>query len=72
MACSKNGLPSLLLDYVTTELGNSNLDESRIILKGENFISLVPFWASWPFESMILPYKYGLSLSPPFLSSSRF
>lgn len=24
---------------------------------GEHFVALVPFWASWPFETMVIPYK---------------
>lgn len=61
---SNNGLPSLLLNYITTELENQKKegDESRIVFKGEHFVSVVPFWASWPFESMILPYKYVLHI----------
>lgn len=44
---------SLLEDYVTQELA---LNE-RIIFENELFVVLVPFWAVWPFEAMILPKK---------------
>ncbi len=44
---------SLLTDYIEQEL---NLQE-RIIFENETFVSLVPFWAVWPYEVMILPKK---------------
>ena len=44
---------SLLEDYVTQEL---ELKE-RIIFENEIFVVLIPFWAVWPFEAMILPKK---------------
>ncbi|MBL4642450.1 MAG: UDP-glucose--hexose-1-phosphate uridylyltransferase [Flavobacteriaceae bacterium] len=44
---------SLLEDYVTQELAL----KERIIFENESFVTLVPFWAVWPFEAMILPKK---------------
>jgi len=41
----------LLLDYVNQELAK----KERIIFETEYFVALVPFWAFWPFETMILP-----------------
>jgi len=45
----KNG--SLLQDYLTQELKL----KSRIIYENQGFVALVPYWAVWPFETMILP-----------------
>ncbi|MHA7831655.1 MAG: UDP-glucose--hexose-1-phosphate uridylyltransferase [Flagellimonas sp.] len=45
----KNG--SLLQDYLTQELKL----KSRIIYENQDFVALVPYWAIWPFETMILP-----------------
>jgi UDPglucose--hexose-1-phosphate uridylyltransferase len=42
---------SLLLDYVHAELKKNE----RIIFRNDSFVALVPFWAVWPFEAMILP-----------------
>lgn len=42
---------SLLHDYVTREL---RLKE-RIVVETEHWVALVPFWAAWPFETMLLP-----------------
>lgn len=41
---------SLLEDYLKKEL---EADE-RIILENESFAALVPFWAVWPYETMII------------------
>lgn len=41
----------LLLDYVQAELKKGE----RVIFETEYFVALVPFWAFWPFETMILP-----------------
>ena len=42
---------SLLIDYVNLELEKGE----RIIYENKSFVLLVPFWAIWPFEVMILP-----------------
>ncbi len=44
---------SLLLDYLNKELEK----EERIVAENETFVALVPFWAVWPFETMILPKR---------------
>jgi UDPglucose--hexose-1-phosphate uridylyltransferase len=45
----KHGSP-LLLDYVQEELAK----QERIIAENEHFVLLVPYWAIWPFETMIV------------------
>lgn len=45
----ENGSP-LLLDYVQEELKKKD----RLIAENEHFVLLVPFWATWPFETMIV------------------
>tara|TARA_R110002049_G_scaffold263116_1_gene439281 strand:- start:60198 stop:61217 length:1020 start_codon:yes stop_codon:yes gene_type:complete len=45
---------SLLGDYLKQEL---KLQE-RIIFENESFVVLIPFWAVWPFETMIIPKKH--------------
>lgn len=42
---------SLLSDYLKQEL---SLNE-RIIFENNHFVVLVPFWAVWPYEAMIVP-----------------
>ena len=41
---------NLLIDYLNEEL---KLKE-RIVIENNNFVALVPFWAIWPFETMII------------------
>lgn len=43
----------LLQDYVKKEL----LKQERIVYENEEWVILVPYWAIWPFETMILPKK---------------
>jgi UDPglucose--hexose-1-phosphate uridylyltransferase len=43
----------LLVDYLGREL---ELGE-RVVFANEDFCVLVPFWAIWPFETMILPRR---------------
>jgi UDPglucose--hexose-1-phosphate uridylyltransferase len=44
---------SLLGDYLSQELEK----QERIIFENDDFVVLVPFWAVWPFEAMIVPKK---------------
>jgi UDPglucose--hexose-1-phosphate uridylyltransferase len=48
----QHGRP-LLLDYLAQELQQGE----RIVLANDDFCVLVPFWANWPFETMILPRR---------------
>lgn len=56
---STNGNPSLLLNYATSELAKhvNGDDDSRVVLVGKHFVAVVPFWASWPFETMVIPFQ---------------
>lgn len=45
---------SLLGDYLAQELEK----KERIIYENDAFVVLVPFWAVWPFEAMIVPKKH--------------
>ena len=44
---------TLLSDYLKLELKK----EERIIYENDDFVLLVPFWAVWPFETMIIPRR---------------
>lgn len=44
---------NLLEDYVSQEL---ELNE-RVIIENEHFVALIPYWAVWPYEIIILPKK---------------
>lgn len=47
---TQHGRP-LLLDYLAMEL---KLKE-RIVAENDSWVALVPFWAVWPFETLLLP-----------------
>jgi UDPglucose--hexose-1-phosphate uridylyltransferase len=44
---------SLLADYLETELSR----EERLVCANEHAVSLVPFWATWPYETLLLPRR---------------
>lgn len=48
----------LLIDYVERELAAGE----RIIFANDGFVVLVPYWAAWPFETLILPRRAVASL----------
>jgi len=41
---------TLLADYLDKELEN----KVRILVQNDHFVALIPYWAIWPFESMII------------------
>ncbi|KAI8814155.1 galactose-1-phosphate uridyl transferase [Cladochytrium replicatum] len=52
----------LLCDYVKLELS----ERSRIVTENASFIAVVPFWAVWPFEVLVLPKFHTHSMSDAF------
>jgi UDPglucose--hexose-1-phosphate uridylyltransferase len=48
----------LLCDYLDVELD----DGARIVTGNEHFTALVPFWAVWPFETLVLPRAHAGAL----------
>lgn len=54
----KHGV-SLLSDYLALELKKNE----RIIGENEHFVVLVPFWATWPFETMIVSKRHFQNIS---------
>ena len=45
---------NLLVDYVQIELRKNK----RILFENNHFVALIPFWATWPFEAMIIPKRH--------------
>jgi UDPglucose--hexose-1-phosphate uridylyltransferase len=43
----------LLADYLHAEIDAGN----RIVCDNKHFVALVPYWAVWPFETLILPRR---------------
>jgi len=48
----------LLLDYAEAEAA----DQSRLVVENEHWLAVVPFWAFWPFETLLLPRRHVLRL----------
>jgi len=43
----------LLTEYVQFELKK----KERVVLENENWVVIVPYWATWPFETLLLPKR---------------
>jgi UDPglucose--hexose-1-phosphate uridylyltransferase len=56
----------LLLDYVELEAGQGE----RIVVENEHWLALVPYWALWPFETLLLPRRPVLRL-PDLVDAER-
>jgi UDPglucose--hexose-1-phosphate uridylyltransferase len=42
---------NLLLDYIDAELK----DGARTVVETDHWLAVVPYWAAWPFETMLMP-----------------
>ncbi|GAA4270775.1 UDP-glucose--hexose-1-phosphate uridylyltransferase [Aquimarina gracilis] len=49
----KNHKKSLLTSYLEQELAL----KERVLIENEDFVALVPYWAIWPYETMIIPKR---------------
>lgn len=50
---------TLLGDYLKQELKQ----QTRIIFENNDFVCLIPFWAVWPFETMLIPKRQVENIS---------
>lgn len=49
----------MLVDYVQRELA----DGSRTVVETEHWLAVVPYWAAWPFETLLLPKAHVLRIT---------
>ena len=56
----------LLCEYLAAE----QAAQERIIFENEHFVALVPWWATWPFEALLLPRRHFGAL-PEFSAAER-
>jgi UDPglucose--hexose-1-phosphate uridylyltransferase len=56
----------LLVDYLAGELDRNE----RIVVQNEEWVALVPFWAVWPYETMLLPRRHVMAV-PELTTSER-
>lgn len=57
---------TLLGDYLATELREG----SRIVCENQQFVALVPYWAVWPFETLVISRR-AVSAIPELDASER-
>jgi len=53
----EHGSP-LLMDYADLETAQ----QERVVLEDEYWLGIVPYWAIWPFETLLLPRRHVLRL----------
>ncbi len=58
----------LLCEYLRLEIE----DGERIVCENEGFVALVPYWAVWPYETMILSRRHATSFADFDESEQRF
>lgn len=56
----------LLVDYAELEAGQGE----RVVVENADWLAVVPFWALWPFEILLLPRRHVLRL-PDLTSGER-
>ncbi|MCC2547309.1 UDP-glucose--hexose-1-phosphate uridylyltransferase [Hymenobacter sp. BT175] len=49
---------SLLADYLDLELQ----EQKRLVVQNEHFVVVVPFWATWPFETLVIARRHVTSI----------
>jgi UDPglucose--hexose-1-phosphate uridylyltransferase len=54
---AEHGAP-LLLDYAVLEAERAE----RIVVENDHWLAVVPYWAVWPFETLLLPRRHVLRL----------
>jgi UDPglucose--hexose-1-phosphate uridylyltransferase len=56
----------MLLDYAELEAGEG----TRVLVENDEWLVVVPYWALWPFETLVLPRRHVLRL-PELLDAER-
>ncbi|WP_286232928.1 UDP-glucose--hexose-1-phosphate uridylyltransferase [Thalassotalea sediminis] len=57
---------NLLNDYVEKELTK----EQRVVVKNDDWVVVVPYWAAWPFETLLLP-RFSVSRMSELTSTQK-
>jgi len=56
----------LLLDYLALEVEQNQ----RIVIQNEDWVAVLPYWATWPYEVLLVPRRHVLRL-PDLVASER-
>jgi len=54
---AEHGTP-LLVDYVEQEMASGE----RTVVENDEWLAVVPYWAVWPFETLVLPKRHVLRI----------
>lgn len=57
----------LLLDYARVELEHNE----RIIVQNDHWLAVVPYWAVWPFEVLLIPHQRSILRVPDLDDTER-
>ncbi len=57
----------LLMDYARLEVEQ----QERIVVENESWLAVVPYWAVWPFETMLLPRSRHILRLPDLIEAER-
>ena len=63
---AEHGNP-LLLDYARAELERGE----RVVVANDHWLAVVPYWATWPFELLILPTRRQVARLPDLTGDER-
>ncbi|MGB8355400.1 MAG: UDP-glucose--hexose-1-phosphate uridylyltransferase [Chthoniobacteraceae bacterium] len=58
LAYFKENTSVLLCDYLKTELERGE----RLVAENEHWVVVVPYWATWPYETLLLPRRHILRI----------
>ncbi|MGB8353950.1 MAG: galactose-1-phosphate uridylyltransferase [Chthoniobacteraceae bacterium] len=58
LAYFKENESVLLCDYLNTELKRGE----RVVAENEHWVVVVPYWATWPYETLLMPRRQVLRL----------
>jgi len=63
-ACQRKYLGDTGANLLVTYAARESADGARTVVENEHWIAVVPYWAVWPFETMVLPkQRHVLRLS---------
>ncbi len=57
---------NLLTDYTRIEC----VETTRVVIENDTWVAVVPYWATWPYETMLVPHRHVLRL-PDLTSDER-
>lgn len=57
---------NLLVDYASAE----GAEGSRVVVENDRWLACVPYWATWPFETLLVPKRHVLRM-PDLTSDDR-